>query len=191
MQSILGQRLLTLRIIFGVFMLQPFVLGFIVLQGGASYELDPSVFISNPMVLIFLAVSGAAFFGGFFVKKLMLSATSLKKSLQDKMDQETLSSQMVEGKRVYSDEEIEKILSLSPKHQAMLKIHPSFFVACIVSFVLFEMPTILGMIVGFQTSSLLAYLPFMMLTLVGLALNAPTMNRWEDVLKLVPTSDWA
>ena len=107
------------------------------------------------------------------------------------MDQETLSSQMVEGKRVYSDEEIEKILSLSPKHQAMLKIHPSFFVACIVSFVLFEMPTILGMIVGFQTSSLLAYLPFMMLTLVGLALNAPTMNRWEDVLKLVPTSDWA
>lgn len=191
MSPILSQRLYVLRIVYMFSLFQPFFLGFIAFSQGASLDPGADALVNDVQTMIFLGISIVLFIGGFFAKGVLLNASSVKRSLMTKMDHETLLSRRVQGRPVYSEKEIGEITSLSPKHLAMFKIQPSFFVAHVVCYSVFSSAALIGFVATFQTQSLLVYLPFMALTFIGLALNSPTRDRLEETLKLVSTSDWA
>lgn len=169
----------TLRILFAAFAAQPLMLAFVLMQKHPSKGFDMAAF-QNSQHMIFAIVSVVAFILGLVAPKLLLSPQRARTALQKPWTKEVFQSMTNKGQRIYSDEDIQQILNLPPHEQPLMKTKDAFFLSTLVSFVLFEMSTLMGFMIAFTSENASMFAPFVVPTYLGLAFTFPTLNKLKE-----------
>lgn len=167
-----------MRILFAVFAFQPAMLAFVLLQKHSSKGIDASL-LQNPQYLMFAVISVITFIMGLLVPKFLLAPQRARAALQRPWTKESLQAMTHKGQRIYSDQQVEQILCLPANEQPLMRVKDAFFLATILSFVLFEVSTLMGFMIAFVSENASMFAPFILPTYLGLAFNFPTVSKLQ------------